>query len=449
MNDMQTRAQWRSFSSYVAVTTGAVVGLGNVFQFPFLVTKYGALFLIFYFLCELMIALPLLFSELLIGRRGKQNPVGSIDILAMESGANPRWDLLGWWCVFVGFVTMGYYTVSAAFPVGYLIDNIKTLMSSTNSLSSALQLDTTAMSSFSNVEICFVIALLLAMLVVCRGINRGLEAISLIVIPFYCIALFLLACYISTQGYFGATIQSLFALHSDIRVFEIFLAALALGFLKYGTGMGVMIVYGSYLPYHVPLAKSTLVVVAIDAFVSLVSYFIIYPLTLSSSPEGSLLALHSHNVITIFSAIPHGLFISALFFFVVILVAWMPIIAMAETIVVTLMERLYWSRAFATIMSLLAVFLLGTFVVGTRTAWTDITIFSHYQLFDMVKRIAMNYLTLIAALFIALFAGWVVRRHATEGELRFKPVFYLLWRWLIRFVIPVVLVLVLMGEVLI
>ena len=91
MNTNIPRSQWRSFNSYVLVTTGAIVGLGNVFQFPFLVNKYGGLFLLFYFACQLFIALPLLFAELLIGRRGKQSPPGCFTLLAMECNANPHW----------------------------------------------------------------------------------------------------------------------------------------------------------------------------------------------------------------------------------------------------------------------------------------------------------------------------------------------------------------------
>lgn len=431
MIELESRSQWRSFTSYVLVTTGALVGLGNVFQFPFLVVKYGGLFVLFYVICQLSIALPLLFAELLIGRRGEQNPVSSIGFLTMEANANRHWRKLGWLCVCIAFLTMIYYTVSAAFPVGYFIDNIKAIYQH-----SSLQLNNNAMSSYAQLETWFVIFLVLAMLVVYRGIHRGLEEISMITVPLYCIILLSLAIYISTLGYFGDAVSHLFTSYSDSSFYEIFLVALAFAFMKYKTGMGVMIVYGSYLPYHVSLAKSTLCVVVIDAFVSLLSYFIIFPLTFASSPDENLMALTGHNVINIFNALPNGLMISSIFFFAAILVAWTPIIAMAETIVITFIECLSWSRIFASSMLALLILIFGSLEVATHLQWAD-------NLHQWLKNITLDMLTPITVFFIAIFVGWIMARHATEDELHFKPVFYSLWRFLMRYVVPVAVLIVL------
>src|SRR5258708_3989909 len=101
LNNFTPRSQWSSSLSYLIVMIGAVVGLSNVIQFPFLVSQYGGLFVLFYIIFEFAISLPLLFVELSIGRRGKQNPVGAIDILCLESGASRRWRYLGWLCFIV------------------------------------------------------------------------------------------------------------------------------------------------------------------------------------------------------------------------------------------------------------------------------------------------------------------------------------------------------------
>ena len=80
LNSNSVRPQWTSSISYLLVTLGAVVGIDNLLIFPFLIFKYGGLFLLFYLLCEIGIALPLLYAELMIGRHGKQNPVGAINL---------------------------------------------------------------------------------------------------------------------------------------------------------------------------------------------------------------------------------------------------------------------------------------------------------------------------------------------------------------------------------
>src|SRR5579872_1363075 len=117
MNDMQHRPYWSSMTSYLLVTTGAIVGLGNFIFFPFFVYKLGAVFVLFYIICELFISMPILFAELLIGRRGKQNPVGSFEILAMETGASQWWRFIGWLCFLILFLTLASYTVIVASPV--------------------------------------------------------------------------------------------------------------------------------------------------------------------------------------------------------------------------------------------------------------------------------------------------------------------------------------------
>lgn len=442
MSDQQPRAQWYSFNSYVAVTTGAIVGLGNVFQFPFLITQYGGLFLFFYFICQLFIGLPLLFAELLIGRRGMQNPVGSINTLIVESSANSRWSCLGWMCLLTAFFTICYYAVAAAFPMGYFIDNINTLTHS-HFTKTDLELDTSAVSGFGQLELCFVLFLFLAMIVVYRGINRGLETISLIIVPLYCIILFALVIYIASQGYIDEGMREILKHHPEAPWKEIFLAALGLSFLKYKIGLGVLMVYGSYLPYHVPLAKSTLVVVLIDFIISLLSFFILYPLALMAGDDGSHLILSSHNVMIIFSGLPNGLIVSAFFFFAAILMVWTPLIAMGETIVITLIERLGWSRFYASTVTMIAAFILGTFVVATHMDWIDVQIVGQYPLHNLLRNITMDILAPINALLISIFAGWVMYRNTTEIELGFKPFFYTLWRFLMQYVIPIAIFLVL------
>lgn len=441
MNNEQ-RSQWRSFPSYVLVTTGAIVGLSNIFRFPFLLTKYGGLFLLFYIICQLSVALPLLFAELLIGRRGKQNPVGSIGILTMEAQASPRWRLLGWLCFLIAFITMCYYIITAAFPVGYFIDNIKDIFTHATPIGEAVKLDTNSVSTFSQLETWFIIFLLLAMLVLYRGINRGLEQISMITVPLYFIILLALAIYISTQGYFGETIRHLFQSHPDVSIYEVFIAALALSFLKYNVGMGVMIVYGSYLPYQVSLAKSTILIVLIDAIVSLLSYFIVFPLALASSANGMLPDLSTNNVITIFGSIHHSLILSALFFFSAILIAWTPIIAMGETVIVTLMERLNWSRVKACYVLAFVLLIIGTVIVGSNMKGMSDILFGHITFYNMLRNFTMNVMAPVAAFFIAIFAGWIIKKNVTENELNFKHGFYVLWRFLIRYIAPAAIILI-------
>src|SRR5947207_2460935 len=96
MDTRTPRPYWSSMTSYLLVTTGAIVGLSNFILFPFYTYQFGGMFVLLYILCELLISLPLLFGELIIGRRGKQNPVGCFSLLSMEAGASRGWRFIGW-----------------------------------------------------------------------------------------------------------------------------------------------------------------------------------------------------------------------------------------------------------------------------------------------------------------------------------------------------------------
>lgn len=445
MSNLQPRSKWTSFSSYVLVTTGSIVGLSNFFQFPFLVTQYGGLFFFFFVLCLLLVSFPLLLAELLIGRRGEQNPVGSMTLLAMESNASLKWGKLGWLSFIIVFLTLCYYTVSAAFPMGYFLSSVRELVEQVTGPNFSTSLSGDVMTSFYQLETCYLLFLIFAMMVVYRGINRGLETISCITVPLYCIILMVLALYIATQGYFSASLANLLHIHNEAPLKEVFFAALALALLNYNVGMGIMIVYGSYLPYHVRLNTTTLIVVFIDVMVSLMAYFIVYPLMLMSRPDGSTIALANNTIITIFSSVPHGLLIAFFFFLAVVLAAWTPIIAMLETMVITVVERFHMSRFRACTMILISASVVGTLVVALNMTWADQVIIAGYHGFGFLKTITMSIVAPVSAILYTIFAGWVIKRSISEGELRFKPIFYSLWRFLVRYVAPVLIVVAILA----
>lgn len=434
------RSQWRSETSYLLVTIGAIVGLGNFFEFPFLVAEYGGIFVLFYILCEIGISIPLLFSELMIGRRGKQNPVGSIGVLSIEVSASYRWRLLGWLSFVVVSLSLASYCCAAAYPVGFFYSSVSALFA--GATSSAIPVNSHLVSSFSHLEMFFLFFLFATALVVIRGINRGLELISQIVVPSYFLILLGLAIYTFIFVDFTHTLAALFDFKANGQIVATLFAALTFAFFKLGVGMGSMIVYGSYLPYSVPFARSTLLIILFDAIISLLSYFIIYPLTIRSDLNVFSADPIGHNIVAVFATTPGGLYVPILFFFAAIIAAWTPTIAMAETAVITLIERLNLSRLRAVLYLAIPIILIGTFDVLTQTRWDNITLFNLIPLNSVTSTITAKILTFISAFFIAIFAGWVLPRRITKSELGFKPVFYKLWLFLVRFIAPISIVLI-------
>lgn len=435
MKSTSTHGQWSSLPNYILVTTGAIVGLGNIFQFPYFVGKFGGLFFLFYILCELFVSIPILLAEIVIGRRGKQNPVGAISILALESSASRYWSWIGWLYFIILFLTLAFYTVSVAFPAEYVV---KSLVHNT-----ALNLDTAHPAKlgtqFTLLEICFVVFLTATMLVVARGINRGLETISRLTVPAYFIIFIGLAIYACSRGNFLTALQGLWTFNNDESALTVLFAALTFAFFKLNVGMGSMIVYGSYLPYHVSIGKSTAIIVLLDAAISLLAYFIVYPISSDALPVITETTHYYQNTFNLFSAIPAGHIIALLFFVAAVLAAWTVSIAIAESATIILMERFNLRRVTAACFIGISALIIGTLIARSYD-WINVKVLEEWTLRDFIIGIPTNILTPVTALLIAIFAGWIVKRGITENELGFKPEFYQVWLLLIRVVAPIAIV---------
>ena len=448
-NTTPGRSTWSSSTNYILVMIGAIVGIGNIFQFPFLVTKYGGLFLLFYIICEILISIPLLLGELLLGHLGRQNPVGSISIVCLLSNASQRWRNVGWITFIVAFLSLSYYLAAVAFPLQYFIATSSALYGQGFSTTHSMSLHGSLASNFYLLEFSFFLLLIATLIVIARGINRGLEGISRVTVPTYFIILVIIAIYTCTRGHFANSLTALFAIKPDQTTLTVLFAAMSFAIFKLGVGMGSMIVYGSYLPFSASFGKSTVIIVISDMLISLLAYFIIYPLMLESNPSQFINNLTQYNVIYIFPNISGGLIIALFLFLAAVIAAWTATIAMAETATVTLIERFNISRLRATWMVGLGALIVGTFAVLTHTQWIDVILFGEVPIRGILRNITSNIFTPISAFFIALVIGWVLKQDISKLELHFNHWLFSIWLFIVRYLAPIFILAVLVGAVLI
>ncbi|KTD28700.1 sodium-dependent transporter [Legionella israelensis] len=427
-NKFQTiRAQWDSNLDYLLVTIGSVIGLGNIFLFPFFVAKFGPLFIVFFLLFELLISIPVVLSEFFIGRRGKQNPVGAISLLAMESGANYRWRWIGWICFTILVLTLGYYCLHTSSYFYSLIEELLHFKSNPAKSSVTISPANSAWSFFY-----FLIFLAMTMAVVVKGINRGLEKISRIVVPFFFVLFGILAVYASFTGDFKAAWQYLLQFNGEISG-PLIVSALIYAFFKLNTAMGTMVVYGSYLPPTTRLGKSTLIIAGFDLLASLLSYFIIFPLLFAHIGSEFLSQFKLETTLNTFLQIPGGFWFASFFLLGTILASWMPAIAFAESATVTLIERASLKRITSTALITMVVIIIGILMLWLPEEWS---------MEEITLELAEQILTPISALLIALFAGWVIGKETANIELDFGKKLFGIWRFLIRYLVPVCIVIV-------
>jgi NSS family neurotransmitter:Na+ symporter len=207
-------------------------------------------------------------------------------------------------------------------------------------------------------------------------------------------------------------------------------AAFIYAFFKLNVGTGIMIVYGSYLPLSAPLGKSALYVVLFDIIASLLAYFAIYPLVLNSALT-AMVKVDYQMIHHLFTQVAGGNVAVILFFLAATLAAWMPTIAITESIVVTLMERFDLSRRAATLMTGIIVLILATMIILSYSEFVKLDVNR------LLTLLSDNILIPISALFTAIFIAWVVSKKTTFDELGFSSTAFNLWHILVRYVAPV------------
>lgn len=430
------RPQWCSYKSYVLVTAGSIIGIGNVLLFPFLVSQYGGLFILLYLLCELVLSVPLFFSELLIGTKGKQNPVGCFHLAAYENKGSSRWQKLGWLYFVIAFLTFSYYLIYTVFPISFLTSGLHALFQP-NSAGLAPIINTQIFQNFYALELCVLFLLLSTLFIIWRGIHRGLEIISYFTVPLYILIFIGLFAFTVLQDGMMEAINNLFTINKGVSFLSVFAAALTFSFLKLKVGVGSNIIYASHLPFSVPLKSSGIWIILLDILVSLLCYFIIFPLM--HAPNFEMIyyvADFSRNDAIVFKAAPYSLIIGSLFFFAAVLASWTTLIAMLETIVSTLSEEFNRSRSKIIIWVGLSLAAVASFLILSQT--TSIMGNLHYT--KILREIALDKLMPLAVFFLSIFSGWILKRDVVASGLNLSPALYAAWRFLMRYVIPVLLI---------
>lgn len=434
MNEIKRRG-WRRSWSFVAAATGATIGLGNLWKFSYLAGENGgAAFVLAYLFFVLMVAMPVMMAEVLLGSRGRANPVTTMRDLSIESAASPWWQLIGWMGALAGLLVLSYYSVIAGWGMAYVGKMI-----SGDFTAGSAQLAGDGFNEFLADPRETVkwqsIYLLVILLVLIAGVRRGVGLAARAVVPLLFVMLIALVVYSSRVGDMDAALDFMFVPDMDALTSEAVLVALGQAFFSLSIGVGAMMAYGAYCPDKRSITGMVGVVVTMDTLVSLLAGLAIFPLVFSFNIAPSM------GPGLMFVAMPYGFgnmlygnYFGALFFVAVSLAAIVSGVALLEPATVWLKERLKCWRALAALIMVALVWVLGLVVNLSFTVWADIKLgsLSVFALFDFVTA---NLLLPIGGLLIAIFVGWVMRPEVLRDELYVeKPYIFWLWHWVLRYI---------------
>ena len=434
--------QWSSRIAFIIAASGSAIGLGNIWKFPYLLGENGGgAFVLVYLACVIGIGLPIMMAETMLGRRGRQSPVNAMATLAKQAGSHGAWRHVGWLGIVAGFLILSYYSVIAGWSMAYIFKMLGGFIESASA--AAAQQTFMDLKNAPDVQLVWHTFFMTAtMLIVSRGVSEGIERVTRIMMPGLLLMLLVLDLYaVGTEG-FAQGMSFLFKPDFDKLTGASVLIAMGQAFFSLGLGMGSIMVYGSYLPDHVSIGRSSLIVSGLDTAVALLAGIAIFPVVFTHHLEpGMGPGLIFETLPLAFMKMPAGHLFGGLFFVLVFFAAITSAIALIEPAVAWLSENQRLSRTRASAYAGLACWLLGLGTLLSFNSWSDLTV-AGMTFFELIDFITANVMLPAGGLLVALFAGWVMRPQDSAEELE-AGCWYPYWQLLIRYVAPIAVAIIL------
>ncbi|MDJ0908361.1 MAG: sodium-dependent transporter [Woeseiaceae bacterium] len=451
---------WSSRMAFVLAVTGSAVGLGNIWKFPYIAGQNGGgAFVLVYLLCVFLIGMPVMMSEILIGRRGRRNPVATMELLGKEEGSTGNWKWVGGIGVVAGIFILSYYSVVAGWVLAYVPKSFSGVFSGASSeeISGIFEAFT---GSWWQVGLAHTLFMAITIFVVARGVERGLEQAVRFMVPALLLLMFVLLGYSIQSGGFMEGVQFLFTPKWEDLTWGSVLAALGQAFFTLSIGMGAVMAYGAYLPEETSITGASGAVVVADTGIAILAGLVIFPLVFANglSPgEGAGLVFETLPLA--FGGMAGGTAFSTVFFVLLAFAAWTSALGLVEPAVAWLVEHYHKTRAQAAVMVGAVIWLVGLGSVFSFNLLSDLRFLvrvdtdgdgvkdAYGTIFNNVDYLTSNVMLPLGGLLITVFAGWVMCRNSTADELGGAGPTYRAWRVLARFLAPIGILIVLVNAV--
>lgn len=450
------RENWGSKFGFIMAAAGSAVGLGNIWRFPYITgTNGGGAFVFVYILCVVLIGAPLLFNEIALGRLTNKNPVGAFK----GTGANRFWITLGAsLAILVSFFVLSYYGVIAGWTIGYIF---KSLFNNATPFEDFVANGPMIIGLFG-------VFMVITLIIVLGGISGGIEKAAKFLMPLLFLLIFVVI--IRSLTLEGAMAGVDYYLNPDFSKIsgKTILAALGQAFFSMSIGWGIMITYGSYLSKDSNIVSSGLWVGFLDAAVALLGGLMVFPAVFAFGKQPDAGPSLVFQVLPeVFKEMPGGSIVGAIFFLLLAVAALTSSISMLEVPASYFIDEKKWTRKKSAIVVSILLVIVGVpsaLSYGGSTFFTQMSIptldggMTSDGWFGILDYYFGTLFIVVVALFTALYVGWgmkieKVRDEISEGSNFFtrKLVggvsFSTIWVFFIKYVCPVVILMVFMDMI--
>ena len=435
------REKFGSRFAVIMALAGSAIGLGNIWRFPYMVGRYGgAAFIIVYILATALLAVPMLLSESLIGRRGRSNTFGAMEALAPGSA----WK---WICipiVLTPLLVLSYYSVVGGWSVEYFIKAFSSDFSADAEAIPAM-FDNFLASPWKPLAV-FTVFLVLTSVIILLGVKKGIEKFSKITMPTLFLLIILIIVYAFSLPGSHRGIDYLIRPDWSKLTAEAVAAAMGQAFYSLSLGCGVILTYSSYVKEEENLLTSSLGTASADILFAMLAGFAVMPAVFACGiePQG--------GPGLVFQSLPYvfckmggnipwlGPAIAAIFFVSILIAALTSSISLMEGCVAYLVDETRLSLPAAT-----GIIFLIAWSIGACCALSG-------GVFNFFDQMLSTYAMPFGALIFTLFAGWRMSgddlrdEFTNGGSLRGNVRIYPFVRFLIRYIAPVGVLAIFLGN---
>ncbi len=424
---------------FIMAAAGSAVGLGNLIRFPYITGEYGGgAFVLVYIAAVLLVGLPLMFSELILGQQGKSGIMGAIRNLTSHCGiASTIMSIsTGLLAVITCCMFLAFYSVLGGWTLHYLFGSI-------GFPGVEIALSKEAFEGFQkNLQLNIVwhsVFMLLTTLVVAGGVQNGIERLCNLLMPMLILFLIGLLGYVAYEGWLNQAVSFLFTPDFSRLSPKAFLDALGQAFFSLSIGMGTMVIYGSYMKQRGTVVRDGVAVSFVDTGIALLGGMVIFSILFSAGQKPDQgLGLLFVTLPNLFAELPAGSVLSIFFFALVVFAAWSSSISLLEVPVSFLIEEFNLSRRLAAALFGLAIWGLG---MGCAVS---------LDFLNQLDSIVSLYLLPLGGMLVAIIVGWMVKADPRDqgftGRDSGASPLSRCWLFTLRFISPVLIVLILLYK---
>ena len=431
---LKSHGAWIGKWTFILAATGSAVGLGNIWGFPYKAgTNGGGAFVLIYLGCILIIGLPIMISEIIIGRKAGNSPINAMKNVALESKKSSMWQVVGWSGIFAGILILSFYSVIAGICLNYIFISA----TSSGTISSPDQFSS-VISSPSNLIIWHTIFMVMTALIVSAGIKDGIGRMVKILMPMLGFLMIFMVIYSMINGDFTKALSFLFAPDFSDVTSDTLLQAMGQAFFSLSLGMGSIMAYGAYMPKDQQVVSSSFTVASLDTLIAMLAGLAIFPIIFAFNLESnSGPGLVFVSMLSAFNQMQFGQLIGPLFFILLSVAALSSSISLLEPGVAYLSEEGILSRKRSAEIISFFIWVLGIGSVLSFNIWSDVDIILGKNFLDSMDLIANQILLPLGGMLIAIFVGWFMKESLIKDEIgNTNNALYLIWRFFVKFVAP-------------